>query len=51
MKLEDKYVNVLDKDKPENKDKIVLGNDAFAVCEFLEQLKEAVNIFRINIKK
>lgn len=37
-RLEEVYTNTADSDKPGNEDKIVLSNDAYAVCEYLEKI-------------
>ena len=37
-KLSEKYIPTSEKSKPENKDKKVLSDDAFAICEFIEHL-------------
>ena len=37
-----KYTNITDKDKPENKDKIVLSNEAYALAEWLENLTNKI---------
>ena len=36
--LKDKYTIETEKTKEENKDKIVISNDAYANCEMLEEL-------------
>jgi len=41
-----KYCNTKDKDKPENKEKIVLTNESFALIEILNELA-----FKIGRKK
>lgn len=33
-----KYTSISEKEKPENKEKIVISDDAFAICDYIEQL-------------
>lgn len=46
MNLHEKYCNTKDKDKPENKDKIVLPDESYALLEVLNDL--AFKIGRIK---
>lgn len=36
--LKEDYTSISEKDKPGNKNKKVISDDAFAVCDFLEKL-------------
>jgi hypothetical protein len=42
MKIEEKYCANSEKEKAENKNKKVLSDDAYAVCEFVEELTKSV---------
>lgn len=44
MNLKEKYCSDVEKDKEENKDKIVIDDNAFALLEALEELKGMVNL-------
>ena len=46
MNIKEKYCNTKDKDKIENKEKIVLANDTYALMEILNELA-----FKIGRKK
>ena len=48
MELKEKYTNTIEKDKEENKKKVILSNDAFAICEFIENLIKKVEHTRIS---
>lgn len=48
MKILDKYVSESDKDKPESKDKKVISDDSFAVCEFLDGVIDKLERLRIS---
>ncbi len=37
-RLKEKYTNLTEKAKEKNKNKIELSNDAYAICEFIENL-------------
>ena len=47
--FEQKYCSEKDKDKPENKAKIPISNEGFAMCECLEELRKM--IFRLGRNK
>lgn len=40
MEFIEKYVSVSEKDKPENKDKKIISDDAFALGELLSELNK-----------
>jgi hypothetical protein len=42
MDIIDKYTNTKDKDKLENKDKVVLSDDTFAIVEALNAIVRAI---------
>jgi hypothetical protein len=48
-KLSEKYVSNSEKEKPENKSKKVLSDDAFAVCEFIEHLINKIEHARMSL--
>lgn len=49
MNLNSKYTTESEKTKPENKDKKVLTDDAFAVCEFLEELNNSIERVKLSL--
>jgi len=51
MKLEEKYTNTTEKDKECNKDKIILSDDAYAVCDFIEILVNKIEHIRLSLNK
>jgi hypothetical protein len=51
MELSEKYVNESEKLLPENKDKKILSDDAFAVCEFIELLINKIEHTRRSLIK
>lgn len=42
----DKYTISTEAAKPENKDKIIISNDAYAVCEFINKLMDKLESLR-----
>ena len=46
MKFTEKYCAERDKAKPENKDKKVISDDAFAIGESIEILMKGVDVIR-----
>ena len=48
MEFKEKYTNEKEKEKPEEKGKIVLSNDAFALGEVLEELRQKLEHLRIS---
>lgn len=50
MGFKEKYANTADKEKPENKDKIILSNDAFAVGEIIEYFADLVERLLMRLR-
>lgn len=50
MKLEEKYISKSVNEKTPDITKTILTDDAFAICEFIEYLKGAVDLLRIKLK-
>ena len=48
MKLEEKYTIESLAALPENKDKVVLSNESYAICDFLERVVKQIEKWRIN---
>lgn len=42
-KLQEKYVSEAEKIQPGNEKKIVLTNETYAICEFLEDLRNQIS--------
>ena len=48
MQFEDKYTSVSEKSKPENKDKKVITDDAYALAEVIDQLIKKIEHLRTS---
>ena len=48
MKISEKYVSEHEKTKPENKDKLVLPNEFYALCESFEELINKIEELKLN---
>lgn len=44
MKFHEKYTNEHDKEKPENKDKIAISDETFALIEVIENKLEQIRL-------
>jgi hypothetical protein len=51
MQFKEKYCSEIEKTKEENKDKIALSNDAYAISEMIDLLIKQIEITRISMKK
>jgi hypothetical protein len=51
MEFKDRYVSISEKDKIENKDKKIISEDAFALGEVIEDLKNKLEHLRITFIK
>lgn len=49
MELSSKYAPLSEKDKLENKDKKILSDDAYAICEFIEILTKRIEHVRTSL--
>ncbi len=48
MEFKEKYTALAEKDKIENKDKIVISNEAYALGELLEQIFNKLEHLRLS---
>ena len=49
MRFSDSYASVSDKDKPEAKDKKIIGDDAFALGEVIQNLIDKIEHTRLSL--
>lgn len=50
MGFKDKYVMDTEANKPENKDKKIISDDAYAIGEMIESLKDMLERARLSLK-
>lgn len=48
MKVQNKYISTSENAKKEDKTKKVLSDEAYAICEFLEDLKVSFDAMRLH---
>lgn len=48
-RFEDYYSDTSDKDKEENKDKKIISDDTFAICQFLQLISDKLEMLRAKL--
>ena len=50
MKFTLKYTSESEKEKPENKDKVVISDESFALCEMINELINKIERTRLSLR-
>lgn len=48
VRLDEKYISTSDKAKDQQSKKVVISDEAYAICELLEEVKNTFNAMRFN---